>query len=49
MFVLFKYFLDDKGHSFYDLSSQHMLLIGGNTFLIVTKGVLCVRAKTDIC
>ena len=39
---LFKYVLDDYGHSYYDLNNEDMLLISGNLFLIVRKCLLCV-------
>ena len=47
--LLFKYFLNNKGHFYSRQIELNTFIIGRNVFLVVRKRLLCVRAKTDIC
>ena len=49
VFLLFKYFLSDKEHSFSRQVPQNTFLVSGKVVIVVRKRLLCVRAKNDIC
>ena len=48
-FLLFKYFLNDKEHSYSRQVLKNEFLVSGKVLIIVRKRLLCVRAKYDIC